>query len=543
MLEENTLFYGDNLEILRAYIPDESVDLIYLDPPFNSNRSYNVIFKETSGVESEAQIEAFEDTWRWTRTTENLLADLVECAPDQVVMTILGFVDFLGRNDLTAYLVMMAPRLVELHRVLKPTGSLYLHCDPTTSHYLKVLLDAIFDPRNFKNEITWKRTSAHSSAKRCGPIHDTIFYYSKSDEYTWNPQYTPYDEGYIKTFYRHVDPDGRRYRVSDLTAAGIRRGSSGRPWRGIDPTAKGVHWKFTVEKLEELDKEGRIYWPAKGKMPGYKRYLDEMPGVPLQDIWTDINPIGARAKERLGYPTQKPLALLERIVKASSSNEGDWVLDPFCGCGTAIDAAHGLGRRWIGIDITHLAVSLMKYRLKDRHGLEAGKDYDVIGEPMDLAGAQALAQQDRFQFEWWALSLIKARPYGGKKRGADTGIDGVIYFIDERKGKPKKTVVQVKSGKVGVRDVRDLAHVVEREKAALGVFVTLEEPTGPMLTEALGRGFYHSPGWGRNYPRLQVVTVDALLWGEQIEHPPFNINFKEAQRAKGEEGHTLPMAM
>ncbi len=542
MLEENTLFYGDNLEILRDYIPDESVDLIYLDPPFNSNRSYNVIFKEASGEESEAQIEAFEDSWRWTRTTENLLAELVELAPDQVVMTISGFVDFLGRNDLTAYLVMMAPRLVELRRVLKPTGSLYLHCDPTTSHYLKVLLDAIFMPVNFKNEVIWKRTSAHSSAKRCGPIHDVILYYSKSSKYIWNSQYLPYSEKYLKNKYRHVDADGRRFRLDNLTAAGIRRGSSGQPWRGIDPTARGSHWQFTIERLEELDREGRIYWPPKGKVPQYKRYLDEVPGVPLQDIWIDISPINSQAKERLGYPTQKPLALLERIIKMAS-NKGDWVLDPFCGCGTAIDAAQGLGRRWIGIDITHLAVSLMKYRLKDRYELEAGEDYDVIGEPTDLAGAQALAKQNRFQFEWWALSLIRARPYGGEKRGADTGIDGVIYFIDEGKGKPKKTVVQVKSGKVGVRDIRDLAHVVEREKAALGVFVTLEEPTGPMLTEALGRGFYHSPGWGKNYPRLQVVTVDALLRGEQIEHPPFNISFKEAQRAKGVEGHTLPMAM
>ncbi len=530
-ITDNTLFYGDNLPILRDYIPDASVDLIYLDPPFNSSRTYNVLFKDESGEDSEAQIAAFEDTWHWNRAAESTYEDLVINGPLHVGKMITALRDFVGANQMMAYLVMMTARLVELHRVLKPTGSLYLHCDPTASHYLKIILDMIFGPENFLNEIAWKRTSAHSSAKRYGPVHDVLFFYSKSSAFVWNQQYEPYDPSYLDTHYRTQDQDGRRYTLSDLTAAGTRQGSSGKPWRGFDPNVKGTHWKFTVEKLDQLDSEGRIHWPEEGRWPRYKRYLDELRGVQVQDIWTDISPLNSQAKERLGYPTQKPLALLERIIEASS-NPGDWVLDPFCGCGTAVAAAQKLGRRWIGIDITFLSISLQRSRLQE---MFPGLAFRVLGQPESVGAARYLAQHDRFQFEWWALSLVGARPSQPTtatkgKKGADRGVDGIINFMDDTSGKVKRALVQVKSGKASVRDVRDLRGTLEREKAALGLLLTLEAPTEPMEQEAVEAGFYHSPGWYQKYPRVQILTVEALLGGAKPQMPPAWGTFKQAER-------------
>ncbi len=311
----NTLFYGDNLDILREYLDAESVDLIYLDPPFNSNRSYSVLFREESGEESQAQITAFEDTWHWNATAEQTYKDLVTLGDERVSSVMGALRQSIGTNQMMAYLVMMAARLVELHRVLKPTGSLYLHCDPTASHYLKIVLDTIFEPTNFLSEIIWKRTSAHSSANRPGPVHDVILLYTKSGKYTWNAIYQPYTDDYLKVTYNNVDPDRRRWKSSDLTGAGIRHGETGKIWRNLDVTAKGRHWAFLPSDLEKLDAQGKIHWPTKASgMPRLKQYLEEMPGVPLQDIWTDIDPIGAQAAERLGYPTQKPVALLERIT-------------------------------------------------------------------------------------------------------------------------------------------------------------------------------------------------------------------------------------
>ena len=254
-----------------------------------------------------------------------------------------------------AYLVMMAPRLVELHRVLKPTGSLYLHCDPTVGHYLKILLDSVFGKEQFRSEISWKRTGAHSDTKQGrkqhGRVHDLIFFYSKGNSWTWNPLYTEYDQDYIDQFYRHVEPEtGRRYRLDNLTGPG--GADKGKSYEVLGVTR---YWRYSQERMAELIGQGRIVQSRPGAVPAYKRYLDEMPGIPLQDFWTDIKPIGSRARERLGYPTQKPQALLERIIQ-SSSNPGDVVLDPFCGCGTAVAAAQQLNRRWLGIDVTHLAV-------------------------------------------------------------------------------------------------------------------------------------------------------------------------------------------
>jgi site-specific DNA-methyltransferase (adenine-specific) len=529
----NTLFYGDNLPILREYFDDETVDLVYLDPPFNSSRSYNVLFRDESGTASEAQVTAFVDTWHWNLAAEETYHELVAKGPEPVARMIPALRDFVGPNPMLAYLVMMASRLVELRRVLKPTGSLYLHCDPTASHYLKLLLDGVFGPEFFLSEIIWKRTSAHSSAKRPGPIHDVIFLYTKSAHYTWNQQHQAYDESYVEKFYRHLDADGRRFRISDLTGGGTSRGETGKPWRGVDPTPKGRHWMVPPDKLDKLEAEGRIYWPEKGSVPGFKRYLDEMPGVAIQDVWTDIPPISAQAKERLGYPTQKPLALLERII-AASSNPGDIILDPFCGCGTAVAAAQKLGRRWVGIDITHLAIALQKYRLIE---MFPEIKFEIVGEPKDLAAARQLAQENRYQFQWWALSLVEAKPLGGEagekkgKKGKDRGVDGVINFIDETDGKAKRVIIQVKSGKVKSGDIRDLRGVVEREQAAIALFITLEPPTDEMKREAAAAGFYRSPGWQQDYPRLQILTIEELLEGARIKMPPAWGTFKQAQRA------------
>lgn len=532
----NLLYFGDNLDVLRQHVESESVDLVYLDPPFNSNASYNVLFKNDAGGQSGAQIQAFDDTWHWSLQAQATYQALLTCGHQKLAAQVAAFYSCLGTNDLMAYLVMMAPRLLELHRVLKPTGSLYLHCDPTASHYLKVLLDAIFGAERFRNEIIWKRTTAHSSAKKFAPVHDVIFYYGRSEVNCWNEPRSGYDEAYLEKYYRFDDGDGRLYWRDNLCAAGIRHGGSGKTWRGFDVTAKGMHWKFAVETLDELDAEGRIYWPKGGTgWPQYKRYRDELKGKAVADIWDDIdriNPVGA---ERLGYPTQKPEALLERILLASS-NEGDLVLDPFCGCGTTVAVAERLKRRWIGIDITPLAVNLMQYRLQHAFG-SALRPYEVRGVPVDLDGARALAQADKHAFELWALGLVGAAPWQSKK-GADSGIDGFLNFLDDASGKPKTILVQVKGGHVTVSQVRDLAHVLQREEAALAAFICLEPPTGPMLKEAAGLGFYtHASLPNQQFPRLQLLPVaDLLAKTRRLEFPSAAWGgaqqFKKAPKAK-----------
>ncbi|MBU2611822.1 MAG: restriction endonuclease [Chloroflexi bacterium] len=539
-LTQNTLFYGDNLPILREHIPDESIDLIYLDPPFNSNRSYNVLFKDERGEEAEAQIAAFDDTWHWNASAERTFHELIQNAPARVAAMLGALREFVGTNQMMAYLTMMAARLVELHRVLKPTGSLYLHCDPTASHYLKIVMDTIFGPGGYRNEITWKRSSAHSDIKQgrkaYGNIVDILLHYTKTEEYTFNPQFADYDEEYIRKTYNNVDPDGRRWKSSDLTGpGGAAKGNPSYEFMGVTR-----YWRFSKENMERLLAEGRIHQSSPSAVPRMKHYLDEMQGVSLQNIWDDIPPIGAQAKERMGYPTQKPLALLERIIEASS-NEGDVVLDPFCGCGTAVAAAHKLNRRWIGIDITHLSISLMKYRLKDMFGLVEKQDYAVLGEPEDLASARQLARSDRYQFQWWALSLVQAKPLGGGggregKKGSDKGVDGVLNFLEE-KGKLQRVLIQVKSGHVKSGDIRDLRGVVEREEAAIGAFVTLEPPSNDMVTEAVSVGYFTSKTWQKDYPRIQILTVEDLLAGNGIDMPPSSYGtFKQAGKVKKQEG-------
>jgi adenine specific DNA methylase Mod len=522
----NHLYYGDNLQVLRDSILDESVDLIYLDPPFNSQANYNVLFKAPTGEQSEAQIEAFEDTWHWNATAERAFDEVMQGSSTDAAEMLRAMRSFLKENDMMAYLTMMAARLIELHRVLKDTGSLFLHCDPSASHYLKLLLDVVFGPQGFQNEVIWKRTSAHSSSKRFGPVHDVILYYAKGDEPVWNQVFQPYDQTYVDAFYTHVDPDGRRWQRSDLTGAGVRHGATGLVWRGIDVTAKGRHWAYPPSHLEKLDADGRIHWPKKdGGAPRLKNYLDDQPGMPLQDIITDISPMHNLAAERLGYPTQKPLALLERLIQAAS-NAGDVVLDPFCGCGTTIHAAQKLGRNWTGIDITHLAISLIEKRLRDAF---PGIAFDVHGTPKDLGGARALATADKYQFQWWAVSLVNAVPYGGKKKGADSGIDGHIYFKPDGKA-TEKAIVSVKGGEnVSVPMVRDLGHVVDREKAKIGIFITLAEPTAPMKTEAVKAGFYETE-YGK-FPKLQILTIADLFNGKKPQIPLVDTSyFKKAQK-------------
>lgn len=542
LMSENLLFYGDNLDILRRYIKDETVDLIYLDPPFKSNQDYNVLFAESNGTKSHAQIKAFEDTWHWDIEAEKTYQDVV-IGGGKVSDVMQAFRNFLGENDMMAYLVMMAPRLVELRRVLKPTGSIYLHCDTTASHYLKILMDSIFELVNFRNEIIWKRAQPKShTSVRMSRAHDVILFYVKSDKAEYKKQFKPHDSTYLEDFYKYVEEGtGRRYRLGDLTNP-----NKNRPNLTYEfPPGSGTVrvWRWTKDRMMKAWEDGIVLLPPNGDVVCEKRYLDEMEGSPITDIWTDIEHLHGTQQESLGYPTQKPEALLERIIEASS-NEGDVVLDPFCGCGTTISVAQRLNRAWIGIDITHLAISLMKHRLKHAFNIEVGKDYKVIGEPTALPDAEDLAQQDPYQFQWWALGLVGARPVEQKK-GADRGIDGkLIFFNAPSDVKPKQIIFSVKAGNVTVSHVRDLRGVVEREKAAIGVLISLNSPTSSMQKEAVSAGFYISPELGeKRYPKIQLLTISELFEGKNIECPPFirhggDMTFKKAEKANVQKNDT-----
>ena len=518
----NTLYYGDNLQILREHIEDESVDLIYLDPPFNSNANYNVLFRSPAGKKSHAQIEAFEDTWHWTGEAEQAFDQVMQSGNTDAAELLRAMRSFLKENDMMAYLTMMAIRLLQLHRVLKDTGSLYLHCDPTASHYLRLLLDGIFGPDRFLSEIIWKRYGAHSNSKIYGAVHDTILFYSKTNELQFNRQFQPYAPEYIVERFRFTDPDGRRWSEQNLANPDVRPNLT-YPFiarNGITYLPPPNGWKYEKKRMQELDDARRLHYPAKadGRLR-LKNYFDEMPGVAIQDVWTDLSLIGGTSPERLGYPTQKPLGLMERIIN-SSSNEGQVVLDPFCGCGTTVHAAQKLKREWIGIDVTSLAIGLIKDRIRRAF---PDVEFEIVGMPKDLDGAHALADQDKYQFQWWAVQLIPdAQPYGGKKKGADSGIDGLFYFKPDLKS-TEKGIISVKGGgNVSVPMIRDLAHVVKREKAQMGIFITLADPTKPMLTEAVKEGLYETV-FGK-YPRLQIVTIEQLLRGEIPKMPPADVS-------------------
>lgn len=522
---KNQLFYGDNLDVLRRNVLDESVDLIYLDPPFNSNRSYNVLFKSHSGDEATAQIEAFDDSWHWSQQAEQTFDSLIGGgSPQKVAEAIVAMRDLLGTNDVLAYLVMMTARLVELHRVLKPTGSLYLHCDPTASHYLKVVLDAIFGPTNFRGEITWVRTTTHNDAKRWSPNADILLYYGKTDRVTWNPVHTAHSDEYVASKYRFQDPDGRRYRLDNMTSPNPRPNLTFE-WMGHAPPPNG--WRYSRDTMQRLHDEGLIWYPdSKSKRPQFKRYLDEQAGVVVGNVWTDISPINSRAAERLGYPTQKPLVLLERII-AASSNPGDVVLDPFCGCGTAVDAAQKLGRRWVGIDITFLSIDLIRKRLRNTYGDEIEGTYEVHGIPADLDGARALFWENPFDFERWAVSLIDAQP--NEKQVGDQGIDGVARFhADETR--IGRVLVSVKGGKqLNPAMVRDLVGTVQRERAEMGILITLGPATRGMVDEAQKSGTYDNDWTGSSYPKVQIVTAGDLLAGKRPRMPTAILPYVKAK--------------
>ena len=539
----NRLYYGDCLTIMRD-TPLASVDLIYLDPPFNSNREYNAIYKDETGRPLPEQIEAFCDQWTLDPETERAIRNM------PVLLREAGIGDEVAefwrmwtnalRNtnpDLLAYLSYMTQRLLPMKGMLRPTGSIYLHCDPTASHYIKVMMDAIFGHKNFRSEIIWKRTSAHNRAKRWGPVHDTILFYSKSDKYKWNPVYQQYDAKYLEKNYRHKDDRGQ-YRISDLTGPGIRGGSSGLPWGGYDPSTIGRHWELppdrslpewfvwpdgysglTVQnRLDILEKQGLVYWPPRGKVPSFKRYLDSMKGTPAQDIIYDINPVSG--SEDMGYDTQKPIALLERIIRAST-NPGDTVLDPFCGCATTIEAAHVLGRQWIGIDIAiHAIKRVAKIRLEDRLRLAEGQDFEIHGWPNSFEGAVDLFERDPYQFQKWSVEQIDG--FVTSRRTGDGGIDGRLYFGLPNQPDLSSMAIEVKGGKnVGINVVRDLRGVLERDDAEMAGLVVLHE-IGERKRVTFGREMAAAGDMevlGRLYPRMQILTVQEILDGKRFDTP------------------------
>lgn len=515
---------------MRA-LPGECCDLIYLDPPFNSNATYNLLFASPSGDQARAQIEAFDDTWHWGEQSAREFRDIQKTAPTDVSDMLVALIDFLGTNDLTAYLTMMTSRLLEVRRIMKDSASIYLHCDPSASHYLKVILDGIFGASNFRNEIIWKRTASKSLQKKRMPSnHDIILYYTKTEDYTFNKDalYEAYNEEDLpektKQKYSSKDDDGRRYQLTSLINPSNDRPNLTYEFLGVTRV-----WRWTKERMEEAYKNGIVVQTKPGAVPRMKRFLDEQKGMAIDDVWTDISPLNSQAQERLGYPTQKPLALLDRIILAST-NEGDVVLDPFCGCGTAVHSAQKNRRNWFGIDITHLAVSLIERRLKDAF---PNCNFETLGTPKDFDSAADLADRDKYQFQWWALSLIGAQPYKDKKKGADGGIDGQIYFDD---GSLRKILVSVKGGKnVSVSMIRDLIGTIENNKAEIGIFLTLAKPTKPMLVEAVNAGFYESEHFpNKEFPRIQILTIEGLMNGvERAVYPDLTqgaYNFKKAQK-------------
>jgi adenine specific DNA methylase Mod len=516
MPKTNKLYFGDNLDVLREYIPDESVDLIYLDPPFNSQAQYNVLFQSPKEDAVSAQAQAFRDTWIWGDEAEWAYKEIMRNG-GKVARLIDALRSALDESDMMAYLVMMAVRLRALHLKLKPTGSLYLHCDPTASHYLKVLLDAIFGAENFLSEVIWKRTGTHSSARRWGPVHDVIFVFARAvGQQVWNRPYVAHSEKHLATHYRKMDEEGRRYEHGELTGPGTRRGKSGDLWRGFDVTSIGRHWVTTVDRLEGMYEEGRIYILPDGGWPRVIRYEDESKGRAVGDIWDDIPPINMRARERIGYPTQKPIALLDRIILASS-NPGDTVLDPFCGCGTTIEAAERLGRQWVGIDVAVHAVKVIEARIAERLGESVR--YTIEGMPRDFESAVKLAERDKYQFQWWANYLFNPHALREQKKGADRGIDGELFFPNGP-GRPwGRMLTSVKGGdQVGPAAVREFARVLEREKAELGLFICLYPPTREMTKEAASAG--HGDVVHGDIPKLQIVPIQKWFQGKLPLLPP-----------------------
>ena len=526
----NQLFYGDNLDVLRQKVKDESVDLCYIDPPFNSKRNYFQIYNNI-GKDDAAQAQAFMDTWTWNERAmqgfDEISSNATGGYPRQTIELMTGLARVLGNGPLLAYLVGMTQRVNEIWRVLKPTGSFYLHCDPTCSHYLKLVLDTLFCGRggDYRNEIIWKRRSGSSSAvhqsNHFGICTDTIFYYVKSNEAIFKSQYNFDDPSYkahIKKYFKHIDENGRRF-CDDNLSNPAHRPNLMYEYRGIKPPKNG--WAISRENMEQWDKEGRLYFTRNGGIRR-KTYLDELKGKSIQNLWLDISPINSQAQERLGYPTQKPEALLERIIQASS-NEGDTVLDAFCGCGTTIAVAQRLRRNWIGIDITYQSIAVILQRLEDSFGAETVAAIQLGGLPKDMDSARALAtkKDDRLrkEFEKWAvLTYSKNRAAINEKKGADKGVDGIAYFATGHQT-TARVIFQVKSGKVQRNDIATLNSDRQREQAELAILLTLEEPTKPMRDEVFAAGVYHHTLLNREVCRVQIVSIQDLLDGRRIDLP------------------------
>lgn len=517
----NTLYLGDCLNVLRESVPDESVDLVYIDPPFNSKRDYNIFFDDK---EIQTQRIAFEDTWT-LKNIQDSLAELHTLQTDKLYELLQTYQRVAPHAF--PYLTMMSLRILELHRVLKPTGSFYLHCDPTMSHYLKTVCDIIFGAKNFRNEIIWQRTrSAKKQSNFYGKTNDNVFLFTKDDhQFIFNSQYIPLREEYIKSHYNYVDTDtGRKYMLDNFTQKGQgERRKFGE--KKLTPPS-GKHWIWSQERIDEGISTGKIVFTKNG-MPRLKRYLDESKGEYLQNIWNDIPEINSQAIERLGYPTQKPKALLERIIKASS-NEGDTVLDAFCGCGTTVDAAEGLHRNWIGIDISPIAISLIKRRLNDTYGEHLNK-FEVRGTPTDEQSAVALWQQNPNAFQDWWLTEFEVFSTTFGTKGADKGIDGISqYLTDPKTQNVIRAAFQVKGGiHIQSKDIDALLGAMDKHKCELGVFLTIAEPTKPMLDTIAASGFVEIPGF--KIPRLQILTLEDYFKNKLLKLPKYNITFKAAQ--------------
>ena len=513
MTTPNRLHFGDCLDVMREHIDDESVDLIYLDPPFKSDRNYNLLFGKTRGGGKRASVLAFEDTWRWDEAAAIRVEEMRRAVAHPAHGALTALAGFLPESGSLAYLSYMAERLAECRRTLKPTGSIYLHCDPTMSHYLKMLMDGIFGPANFRNEIVWKRTTSHGNVStNFGAVTDIILYYARSGRPTWNQIYTPYSEEYVENNFARRDADGRRFTTENLRNPGVRPNLH-YPYKGYEPHPNG--WAVSLERMERYDREGRLYYPgSKSGRLRLKRFLDEQPGHKCQNLWDDIKPVGSRAHERLGYPTQKPLALLERIVEASS-NSGDVILDPFCGCGTTVEAAIKLGRKFIGIDISPFALDVIqRERLPDVR-------FDVTGIPTDTNGASKLAREKPFEFEKWAVTRIPGLMPNEKQVG-DGGIDGTGKLLDKPDGIDTDLVLaQVKGGKWNASQFRDFVGRIPLLPAAMGTYITLHPVSaGSARAEAAKLGDVGFNGSPARYPRAQLWSIADYFEDRPPRLPP-----------------------
>jgi DNA modification methylase len=505
----NTLYYGDNLDVLRQHIASESVDLVYLDPPFNSNATYNVLFKTHAGDESRAQIEAFDDTWHWGSQAEDEYRELTQGpAPVEVARFIEAMRTVLGTSDMLAYLAMMAPRLLELRRVMKSTASIYLHCDPTASHYLKLLMDAVFGGQCFRNEIVWHYQTFHGQVKRYWPKkHDTLLFYTKGP--AWN---------FAQLFDTDVEDtiDGTRWKAY-LTPESTIIGSN-MPMQ--DTRFTRYYRRFVRQNGREPEEDDVVY---------------DVKGQAVDTVW-DLKAVDPKDKERLGYPTQKPIALLERIIRASCPDDGV-ILDPFCGCGTAVDAAQQLGRSWVGIDITYIAVDLIIKRLRHRYGDEITGTFTTNGIPTDIEGAAALFTRNPFDFERWAVSFVNGEP--NEKQVGDRGVDGRIRF--HRGGSVTGlAAVSVKGGhQLNPAMVHQLVGALQQERADMGVLVTMSKPTAGMVTTAHAAGTYEHAPTGNRYPRVQIITVPELFDGKRPNMPTVILPYIKAKARPQSEAVSL----